>query len=365
MDSVVDFIEMVGSCRLLEPEQQQELKRDLRPRFRDVHDLAKELINRGWLTPYQVNQISLGRGGDLTLGSYLLLERLGEGGMGAVFKARHRRLGRVVALKQIRKERMTNPSMLVRFHREIQAAARLSHPNIVLAYDADTADGVYFYTMEHVEGTTLSQLVKSSGPLLVTLAREYVRQTALGLQHAYELGLVHRDINPSNLMLTWTSLPAGPLAADGSEERTKAQWGGNSPLIKILDMGLARLLHGSDEPEGPEGITKIGTVMGTPDFIAPEQVLDARRADTRSDLYSLGCTFYYLLTGKVPYPGGTKLDKMFRHQTDDPQPLEQLRSEVPPRVRAVVRKLMAKRPEERYQTPAELLAALGTGMGAE
>jgi serine/threonine-protein kinase len=365
MDSVTDFIEVLCQCRLLEPEQQQELKRDLRPRYRDVHDLAKELIQRGWLTPYQVNQVSQGRGGDLTLGSYMLLERLGEGGMGQVFKARHRRLGRVVALKQIRKERMTNPTMVVRFHQEIQAAAKLSHPNIVLAYDADTADGVYFYTMEYVEGTTLSRLVKSSGPLLVTLACEYMRQTALGLQHAHERGLVHRDINPSNLIVTWTSLPPDPVAATGKEERTRAQWGSNSPLIKILDMGLARLLHPGDDLGGPASITKIGMIMGTPDFIAPEQALDARRADIRSDLYSLGCTFYYLLTGQVPFPGGTKLEKMFRHQSEEPRPLEQLRTEVPPRVRALVRKMMAKRPEDRFATPADVGNALMAVLGQE
>jgi serine/threonine-protein kinase len=359
MDSVADFIDVLRQCRLLEAEQQEELKRDLRPRFNDPHALAKELIQRGWLTPYQVNQMSQGRGGDLVLGSYILLERLGEGGMGLVFKARHRRLGRIVALKLIRKERLSNPSMMVRFHREIQTAAQLSHPNIVLAYDADAADGVHFYTMEYVEGSTLTRLVRSSGALPVTLACEYMRQAALGLQHAHEHHLVHRDINPSNLMLTWSALPA----TGESEQKVKAQWGGNHPLIKILDMGLARVLNAGDDLSGPNSITKVGTIMGTPDFTAPEQAMDARRADIRSDLYSLGCTFYFLLCAEVPFPGGTKLEKLFRHQADEPRPVEELRADLPPKVRAVVRRLMAKKPEERYAIPGELAETLAAILG--
>jgi len=356
MDSVVDFIDTLGSCRLLETTQQDELKRDLRPRFPDAHALAKDMVQRGWLTPYQVNQVFQGRGGDLVLGSYILLERLGEGGMGQVFKARHRKLGRVVALKLIRRERLSNPSLVVRFHREIQAAAQLTHPNIVLAFDADAVDGVHFYTMEYVEGTTLSRLVRNNGPMLVSQACEYVRQVALGLQHAHERGLVHRDINPSNVMETWTSLPASSVT--GAEAQSRAEWGSQRPLIKILDMGLARWLAADEGLEMKGSITKIGVIMGTPDFIAPEQAMNAHRADIRADLYSLGCTFYYLLAGQVPYPRGTKLEKVLRHQTEDPTPLEQLRPDVTAPVLAIVKRLMAKRPEDRFQTPAALAEAL-------
>ncbi len=356
MDSVAEFVETLGQCRLLETEQQEIVKRDLRPRFTDAHALAKELVGRGWLTPYQVNQLFQGRGGDLTLGSYVILERLGEGGMGQVFKAHHRRLGRVVALKLVRKERLANPSLVMRFHREIQAAAQLTHPNIVLAFDADAVDGVHFYTMEYVEGTTLARLVRGNGAMMVAQAGEYVRQVALGLQHAHERGLVHRDVNPSNLMETWTSLPADPAA--GSEARARAEWGAHKPLIKILDMGLARWLQAHDEPEDQRSITKIGVIMGTPDFIAPEQALDAHRADIRADLYSLGCTFYFLLTGQVPFPKGTKLEKVIRHQSEEPTPVEHLRPEVPPRLVTLVRQLMAKKPEQRPRTPGELAATL-------
>jgi serine/threonine-protein kinase len=352
IESVSNFVELLGRCHLLEPAQWEEA-RALQPRFREPQPLAKELLRRGWLTPYQVNQVFQGRGGDLALGSYVLLERLGEGGMGQVYKARHRKLGRVVALKLIRKERLSNPAAVMRFHREIQAAAQLSHPNIVVAYDADAADGVHFYTMEYVEGTTLSQLARSSGPLPVPLAVECTRQAAIGLQHAFERGLVHRDINPSNLMLTWTSLPGGP--ATGTEQQAKALWGTNNPLLKILDLGLARV-PGEERQSG--SITQFGVLMGTPDFMSPEQARDAHKADTRADLYSLGCTLYAILTCVAPFPGGTRMEKVIRHQSEVARPVEQLRPEVPSALGAVIRRLMNKRPEDRYQTPGELARAL-------
>jgi len=354
IESVANFVEVLGRCRLLEPAQWEEA-RALQPRFREAQPLAKELLRRGWLTPYQVNQVFQGRGGDLVLGSYVLLERLGEGGMGLVYKARHRKLDRIVALKFLRKERLANPASVLRFHREIQAAAQLSHPNIVVAYDADAADGVHFYTMEYVEGSTLSHLVRSSGPLPVPLAVECTRQAAIGLQHAFERGLVHRDINPSNLMLTWTSLPGGP--ATGTERQAKALWGTNSPLLKILDMGLARM-QGAGEERVSGSITQMGALMGTPDFMAPEQARDAHKADTRSDLYSLGCTLYTVLTAVAPFPGGTQMEKVIRHQSEVARPVEQLRSDVPQAVAAIIRRLMSKRPEDRYQAPGELARVL-------
>jgi eukaryotic-like serine/threonine-protein kinase len=361
--SVADLVGLLRDSRLLDPSQLEGLTQRLNQRSQEPSALARELVERGWLTPYQMNQVVLGRGGDLVLGSYVLLERLGKGGMGQVYKARHRRMDRMVALKVIRKELLANPTAVALFHREILAAARLAHPNIVLAYDADAVDGVHFYTMEYVEGTTLARLVKGSGPLPVPLACESMRQAALGMQHAFERGLVHRDINPGNLMLTWTSLPGSPPVARVVEERIYELWGTHTPLVKILDMGLARFQH----PVTDSGLSQVGpvsdVVAGTPDFTAPEQGRDARRADIRSDLYSLGCTFYYVLTGQVPFPKGTRMEKLLRHQQEEPRPIADLQPQVPATVQRMVSRLMAKRPEQRFQTPAELGAELDAGAG--
>src|SRR5262249_47525074 len=209
------------------------------------------------------------------------------------------------------------PNAIKRFEREVRAAAALSHPNIVLAFDADDIGGTHLLVMECVEGATdLNRLVKKNGPLSVGLACEDVRQAALGLQPVYERGLVNRDIKPANLLLT----------ADGK-------------TVKVLDMGLARLDH-ANEADDSTTMTQEGTVMGTPDFIAPEQALESHTVDIRADLYSLGCTFYYLLTGKVPFPGGSLADKLVKHQLHEPQPVERLRADLPVEVAAVVRKLM-------------------------
>jgi serine/threonine protein kinase len=198
------------------------------------------------------------------LRQYVLLERLGQGGMGQVFKARHRRLDRVVALKLLRQDRAADPEALLRFQREARATARAAHPNLVTIFDADEVGGTQFFTMEYLEGTDLSRVVKQRGPLPPALACDHVRQAALGLQHAHENGLVHRDVKPSNLMLT----------AQGT--------------VKVLDLGLARL-EDPAEPDKTEGLTETGAVMGTADYIAPEQAIDTHRADIRSDVYSLGC----------------------------------------------------------------------------
>jgi serine/threonine protein kinase len=345
--STVDLVDLLRRHPLLGPDQLNEITSCLQTQFPEPRDLARELVRRGWLTPFQVNQLLQGRGDALLLGSYVLLEKLGEGGMGAVYKARNWKLGRVVALKVIRKERLNNETIIRRFRREIEAAAQLSHPNIAHAYDADEVAGTHFFVMEYVEGRNLAQVVKERGPLPVAEACEYIRQAALGLQHAHERGLVHRDIKPSNLLLA-VSRPPQPL----SSGRETASGG----TIKVLDMGLARLERTAGEHSST--LTQEGTVMGTPDYIAPEQALDSHRADIRADLYSLGCTLYYLFTGKAPFPGGSLSEKLLKHQLQEPWPVEELRPEVPPAVAQLVRKLMAKRPEQRHQTPAELAAAL-------
>ncbi len=184
LGTTANLVDSLREVRLLEPEQLSELSRDLLPRFAEPQALAGELIRRGWLTPYQANHLLQGRGGELLLGSYVLLERIGEGGMGQVLKAKNWKLGRIVALKLIRKVRLANEDAVRRFHREIRAAAQLSHPNIVMAYDADEVNGTHFFAMEYAEGTDLAKMVKQHGPLPVAQACDWMRQAALGLQHA-------------------------------------------------------------------------------------------------------------------------------------------------------------------------------------
>lgn len=368
--SVADLVQALRLHRLLEPERLDQLA-PWAAKFRDPKALAKDLVQRGWLTPYQVNQLVQGKAAELGLGNYVLLERLGEGGMGQVFKARHRAMGRVVALKVMRKELTSKADVVRRFRREIMMAASLHHPNIVLAFDADQVGDTHFFAMEYVEGIDLGRLVKSRGPMVVRDACDAIRQAAMGLQHAFEHSLVHRDIKPTNLLLsrgTVGGAAAARAARDPSITNHRSPLASNQ-VVKILDMGLARLQEMEDDSNsnhaGPGGpavkgteITQTGKVMGTPDFIAPEQARNSHSVDIRADLYSLGCTFHYILTGKVPFQGGSMIEKLFRHQTETAAPVEQLRPDIPPAVGAIIRKLMAKRPDDRFQIPAELAAAL-------
>jgi WD40 repeat protein/tRNA A-37 threonylcarbamoyl transferase component Bud32 len=341
-DPLQQFLDVLRESRLLDAKQWAELPA-LR-RCGDVRALARELVRRGWLTPYQANQVARGRGKDLTLGPYVLLEPLGEGGMGQVFKARHPLMKRVVALKLIRAERLQHGDALSRFQREIVAAGRLSHPNVIIAHDAVQVGRTICLVMEFAEGTDLGKLLKQRGPLPVAEACEYVRQAALGLQHAHEQGLVHRDVKPGNLLLT---RPGG------------AQAGG---VVKVLDLGLARLGTSADE-DSATALTGASALMGTPDYMAPEQAGDAHAVDIRADIYSLGCTLYALLTGRAPFAGTQLTQKILAHLSAEPPPLESMRTDVPPALAAVVRRLMAKQAEQRYQTPADVAAALAPFCG--
>ena len=270
---------------------------------------------------------------------YRVVALIGQGGMGAVYKAEHRLMERTVALKVITPALIGDPTAVQRFRQEVKAAARLHHPNIVTSYDADQAGSLHFLVMEYVEGRSLAEYTQEKGPLPIPEACEYARQTALGLQHAHEHGLVHRDVKPHNLMRT----PQGE--------------------IKILDFGLARLgLTVDPRPEPPatagasatESLTAAGAVMGTADYMAPEQASDSHQADIRADIYSLGCTLYLLLTGSVPFPGGSLLDKVNRHAAEPPPDPARLRRDAPAGLAAVVRKMTAKNPADRYQAPGEV-----------
>lgn len=351
--SVAQFVRAVTEYRLLDGEQLVELSGVLARAFTDARLLARHLLHREWLTPFQINQIFLGRAADLLLDQYVLLERLGQGGMGQVFKARGLNLGRVVAVKVIRRERLSNPAIVLRFQREVRAAAQLSHPNIVLALDAGQAAGTWFFVMEYIEGTDFFHFVQDSGPLSVDHACDVIRQTAMGLHHAHERGLLHRDIKPANLMLQKRKVDGRREESPNQSIVDAALPFAPSPfgLVKILDLGLARPQVRDD---GTTPLTAANVFVGTPDFAAPEQAADPNAANARADLYSLGCTFYYLLTGRLPFPGGTAMEKILRHCTKEPVPLERLRPDVPAGVAAVVRVLMAKKPGRRFQTAAQV-----------
>jgi serine/threonine-protein kinase len=262
--------------------------------------------------------------------------------MGRVFKAVHQTMNRTVALKLLSPNLVQTSRARELFQREVRAAARLNHANIVTAYDANQIEDRYFLVMEYVDGPNLDQLVRGQKPLPVPLVCEIVRQAANGLQYAHEMGMVHRDIKPANLLVQL----AGP-----NQDLT----------VKILDFGLARLQEpGQENLPGGDRV-----IMGTPDYLSPEQAVSLNDVDIRSDLYSLGCTFYFLLTGRVPFPKGTPLEKLDRHKNEEPVPVEEYRPDVPAPVAGIVRRLMAKYPPHRFQTPAELAAAVVPFANAE
>jgi serine/threonine protein kinase/WD40 repeat protein len=262
---------------------------------------------------------------------YRILRELGKGGMGVVYQARQDMMNRQVVIKVINQALLDHPDALERFRREVQAAASLSHPNIVTAYDAEQAGDLHMLVMEFVPGQNLAEVLAKQGPLPVVRACQCARQAALGLQHAHEQKMVHRDIKPQNLMLT----PRGQ--------------------VKILDFGLAKVVS---ENRPKQTLTALNSYMGTPDYSAPEQATDARSADIRADIYSLGCTLYCLLAGRPPFQEDTPVKTILAHLEKEPPPLPELRPDVPAALWAVVARLLAKDPAQRYQQPAEVAQAL-------
>ncbi len=312
----------------------------LTERLRAVADLPADprrsaaiLVRHGVLTEFQAKMLLAGRSRGFTLGPYVILDQLGKGGMGSVYLAEHRTLLRRVALKVLTPPRDAADERLAveRFLREARSAAALDHPNIVRLFDVGQQGGVNYLAMEYVEGTTLDVLMTRGGPMAPSRAVGYVAQAAAGLQHAHEKGFVHRDVKPSNLI----------LAKDGT--------------VKILDMGLARSFSPNDSLT--ESFDRGGAVIGTADYIAPEQALSASVIDARSDIYSLGATFFALVTGRPPFQG-TTTQKLLQHQTAEPPPLAELDLTFPEGLSAVIARMLRKRPEDRYHSAAEVIAAL-------
>jgi serine/threonine protein kinase len=297
----------------------------------DAAGLLARLVDAGLVTHFQADQLRAGRWKRFFIGKYKVLERLGSGGMGQVFLAEHKLMRRRVAVKVLPAAKAADPAALERFYREARAVAAVDHPNLVRAFDIDRDEALHFLVLEHVDGTNLHDLVAKFGPLSPVRAAQYVRQAAVGLDHAHQMGLIHRDIKPANLLVD--------------------RYG----VVKILDMGLARFFK-----DQADQLTKKydEQVLGTADFLSPEQAVDSHAADIRADLYALGGTLYYLLTGRLPFPDGNVAQKLMAHQTRQPASLALLAPDAPPGLVAVVERLMRKDPADRYQTPAELVAAL-------
>lgn len=329
-DPTAAFLAALRGSGLLTPARTDELAAWAAQNKPDPTTLAKEIGRRGWLTNYQIKEVFRGRGKELTVDRYVLLDLLGEGGMGRVFKAHDTRLARDVALKIIRKERLSNPAAVARFGHEMVALGQLQHPNVVKAFDASQTGDTHFVVMEFIDGQDLTKIVQARGPLPLVPACEAIRQAALGLHHAYEAGLVHRDIKPSNILVSrdWKS-------------------------VKLVDLGLARLEETEDSR-----VTQEGYVIGTPDFLAPEQARDPATVDIRADIYALGATLFYILTAKVPFPGANPTEKLLKHCTEPPPALRPLRPDAPPQLEALIHWCMAKRADDRPQTPMQLAAAL-------
>ncbi|MBI1246829.1 protein kinase [bacterium] len=295
----------------------------------DENQLAQRALEEGLLTKWQLQQIMDGHEKTLVLGNYVVLDKLGQGGMGMVLKAEHRRMKRNVAIKVLSPSLTQTPELVQRFEREVEAAARLTHPNIVHALDADEVNQTHFLVMEYVPGSDLTSLVKQSGPLAIDRALECILQAAQGLEYAHQQGVVHRDIKPSNLLLD------------------------HEGHVKILDMGLA-LLTGEDATE----LTTTGAVMGTIDYMAPEQAEDTHTAGAPADIYSLGCTLNYLLLGRPVYEGATITNRLVAHRVKPIPSLRQQRHDVSPEVDALFARMIAKKPEDRFASMTEVIAEI-------
>jgi serine/threonine protein kinase len=295
-------------------------------------ELAERLQKEGLLTAFHTKQLLAGRYKGFFLGQYRVLEPLGAGGMGVVYLCEHAVMKRRVAVKILPSDQVTDPATRERFMREARAAAALDHPNIVRAFTIEEHGKLHFLVMEYIDGQSLHQLVKKEGPLDPVRAAGYARQTALGLEHIGDKGLVHRDIKPANLLLD------------------------KKGVVKILDMGLARFSHGPGD-----NLTRRldgNAVLGTADYIAPEQAMDSHEADIRADIYSLGATLYFLLTGQPPFAEGTSTQKLLRIQMCSAKPIREVRDEIPEALAKVIERMMARDPAERYQSPTEVVAAL-------
>lgn len=290
--------------------------------------LARQVVLAGKLTVWQSQQLLAGRHEGFIIDRYVLLDRIGEGGMGRVYLARDSKLGRKVAIKVLSSERNGVPRAIARFLREARVGAQLEQENLVRIYDDGECDGQRYIVMEYVEGKNVGQMIREEGRLAFKVAARIVGQVALGLEHAREKGLIHRDVTPYNILVTQTG------------------------VAKLTDMGLAIVLEDAGQ------VTRDGVTVGTFDYLSPEQAKDSRGVDTRSDIYSLGCSLYHMVCGAVPFPVPSQTEKLYAHLMSEPKRPREVAPDVPIELEAVILKMMRKKPEDRYQIPLEVANAL-------
>jgi serine/threonine-protein kinase len=333
--SAEDFAKRLSDNGLLSPDEIVETAGTVAGKSSTVNGLvlAERFVNAGKLTPFQAQAVLEQRVEELRIGNYDVLARLGAGAMGTVYKARHRRMKRIVAIKVLSRA-VANPDFVRRFQREVEALAQLIHPNIVMAFDADEAEVGHFLVMEFVDGRDLATIVQQAGRMPLTCALDAIEQAARGLEYAHAKGIIHRDIKPANIM--WD----------------------NSGVVKVADLGLARLAGARDVHEAT-ALTQAGSILGTVDYMAPEQAVDSSAIDHRADIYSLGCALYFLLTAKAPYLGNSVMSVLLKHR-DGPLPnLREDRLDAPLELEALIHCMMAKQPGARIASMSDVVQVLG------
>ena len=333
---VDQFVDLVKKSGLVDDDRLNQALSGVDPSVNDSGIIASMLTKAGLLTEWHSEKLLQGRHKGFYLGKYKLLNHIGTGGMGAVYLAEHQVMRHRVAIKLLPQHMASNTAYLERFHQEARALAHLNHPNIVRAYDVDHDGNIHYLVMEFVDGTDLQAIVSRSGPMAFATAAEYVRQSGEGLSYAHRSGLIHRDIKPANLLIDKTG------------------------TIKILDMGLARFC---DESQGSLTREYDQKMIGTVDYLAPEQAIDSHAVDARADIYSLGCTLYFLLTGDAPFPQGTIPQRLLQHQSAEPADIRTIRPDAPQALINICSKMMAKNPADRFQSGDEVAQALADWLG--
>jgi serine/threonine protein kinase len=345
--------------RLMTPEEMRSMhQRWLAEAKENVNHLStftKWLVANQYVTEYQATLLAKGHGDPdvYFLNQYKILERLGRGRMAGVYKAVHT-LGQTVAIKVLPPSRAKNPQMLARFQREARLALRLKHPNVVRTFQIGESNNLHYLVMEYLEGETLEDVLQRRKRMPPAEAVRLIHQALLGLEHIHSLGMVHRDLKPANMMLV-------PPPLKGTDDTTV------HAIVKILDIGLGRALFEDDDTAraAKVDVTGEGVILGTPDYLAPEQARDPRNIDIRADIYSLGCVLYHLLSGQTPFPDSNLINQMVRHATENARPLQVFNPEIPDGLQQIVNYMMAKQAAQRYPTPERAAQALQLFLLAE